>query len=639
LKQEKRTRRENPGLVAGFPETVFAHFKKLAFLSVLACVALASAAAAAEAPLAQQLIFEGPGGRVPLAQWVMHRDPADSGLARGFSRGGFSGTKVTVPNVVNPIPYSGRAGGRNYQGSVAWYRTTFQAPVAGRYALSFQSANYRAEVWVDGRSLGAHRGSYLPFQMRATLAPGPHTAVVRVDWRHPEQQAREGFHRTWFNWGGLQGEVELRPIGPSDLTAPTIVSTLTPDGQATVKVSVQVSNYGPARTLTPEGSLVHGAQAIHLSFPGMTLASGQTATATASVTVKEPALWSPAAPNLYELQLAVGSESSYSARVGLRQLTWHGQDVFLNGQRLRLHGATIQEDVPGHGDALSPADQDALVADLKAIGANAVRAQHPLDPALLERLDAAGLLVWQGVGPVEGAGMWYSTTPRLLGEAEQQVRTAAAADALHPSIFAWNLVDEVAGNGRDEAEVRYVRDSTRWLHANDPTRMVAVDIWGRHPPVHAGSLYSEVDAVAITDYTGWYEAPHDTPAQLVARMRARLAAMERTFPAKVLVISEFGAESNGLNSPGSPGSYAFQSRLLQAHIGVYEADPRLSAMFVWVLRDYPLTPSFSGGSIHRVLKHLKLIEGLNQKGLFTYAGRPKPAAGAVARMFKALPPG
>ena len=62
-------------------------------------------------------------------------------------------------------------------------------------------------------------------------------------------------------------------------------------------------------------------------------------------------------------------------------------------------------------------------------------------------------------------------------------------------------------------------------------------------------------------------------------------------------------------------------------------------MLVWVLRDYPLTPSFSGGSIHRVLTHLRLIEGLNQKGLFTYPGRAKPAAAVVARLFKALPAG
>ena len=36
---------------------------------------------------------------------------------------------------------------------------------------------------------------------------------------------------------------------------------------------------------------------------------------------------------------------------------------------------------------------------------------------------------------------------------------------------------------------------------------------------------------------------------------------------------------------------------------------------------------------------MKLIEGINQKGLFTYGESAKPAAGVVARLFKALPKG
>jgi hypothetical protein len=355
------------------------------------------------------------------------------------------------------------------------------------------------------------------------------------------------------------------------------------------------------------------------------------------VSVPEPALWSPTSPSLYQLTLAVGHECSYSARVGLRQIAWHGGHVYLNGQLLQLHGASIQEDALGHGDALTPGDENRIVAELQAIGANAVRSQHPLYPSLLERLDAAGILVWQGIGPVEGAAMWYETTPALLAAAESQARTAAIAAQLHPSIFAWNLVDEIAENGRDADEVHYVESMTRWLHAHDPGRMVAVDVWGDHPPTHPGALYREVDAVAETDYSGWYDHPEDPPAAVSAEISRRLQAMQRTFAGKVLVISEFGAESNGLNPPGSPGSYDFQSQLLARHIDIYKADPELSGMFIYLLRDYPLTPTFEGGSIHQALPHVRLIEGLDQKGLFTYAGRPKPAAGVVARLYKALP--
>jgi Glycosyl hydrolases family 2, TIM barrel domain/Glycosyl hydrolases family 2 len=611
--------------------------KRLLLVATLLCVLVTSGAA--KAPPLQSVIFEGPSGRLPLTEWVLRKDPGDRGEALGWTAGGFAGSTVALPNVVDPTPFSGRAGARNYRGALAWYRTSIQTRSPGLYALDFQSANYLASVWIDGHAVGSHRGSYLPFGFVRRLSAGTHTLVVRVDWRNPARQAREGFHRTWFNWGGLNGEVDLRALGQSDLQHPAIQTTLSPAGQATVTVSVEIHNYGTARTVTPHGSLQREGAAIPLGFPELQLAAGQTRTATATATVERPALWTPASPSLYQLELAVPGESSYNARVGLRQISWHGGAAYLNGARLRLHGATVQEDTLGHGDALSPADQEQIVQELKQIGANVVRAQHPLDPALLERLDANGLLVWQGIGPVEGAGMWYSTTPALLAAAEAQARTAVGAAQLHPSIFAWNLVDEVARNGRDQAEVAYVTNTGRWLHSHDPGRMVAVDVWGSHPPTQAGPIYSEADAIAETDYTGWYNSPHASPAEQMTQMRQRLNAMARTFAGKVLVISEFGAESNAKNREGAPGSYAFQSNLLARHIKVYEEDPRLSAMMIWLLRDYPLTPEFSGGSIHRVIKHLKLIEGINGKGLFAYGGKPKPAVGVIARLFKALPAG
>ena len=608
---------------------------------LLASGALAGSVADAQAPTSEPLILEGPGGRSALTRWTMRRDAANRGVALGFTRGSFGGTAVTVPNVVEPAPYAGAGGETNYQGSVAWYRTSFQAPAAGQYALTFQSANYRATVWIDGHELGSHRGSYLPFEFRAALAAGAHAVVVRIDWRNPGGQDREGFHRTWFNWGGLDGEVEVRMIGASELSQPTLRTTLTPDSpaasEARVVVSVQVRNNGEARTITPHGTLSNGTQTIDLSFAPVELARGQSVSDSATATVAAPALWSPGHPNLYALSLEVPRESSYTARVGLRQLTWHGGSAYLNGQLLKLHGVSVQEDARGHGDALTAADENTIMQELAALKVNVVRSQHPLDPALLERLDAAGILVWQGVGPVEGAGVWFSTTARQRAEAEAQARTAVVAAQLHPSIFAWNLADEIANNGRDASEVEYVRNLTSWLHAHDPTRMVAVDVWGDHPPVVAGSLYAGVDAVAETDYEGWYDDPHDTAAQLAARMRARLAAMERTFSNRVLVISEFGAESNTLNAPGAPGSYGYQARVLEAHIKVYESDPRVTAMMVWLLRDYPLTPTFDGGSIHSKLPQVRLIEGLSQKGLFTYEARPKPAVATVAHLYGALP--
>ena len=182
-----------------------------------------------------------------------------------------------------------------------------------------------------------------------------------------------------------------------------------------------------------------------------------------------------------------------------------------------------------------------------------------------------------------------------------------------------------------------MRSLGAWLHRYDPERLVAIEVWGTHPPAFAGPIYAGADAVSETDYTGWYDDARASSSRQRALIRVRLAAMERTFAGKVLVISEFGAEANSLNPPGAPGSYSFQARLLERHISVYEHDRKLTGMLIWNLRDFPLIPAFLGGSILARLPGVHLVEGMLEKGLFTYAGAAKPAMSAVARLFKALP--
>src|SRR6202035_3658390 len=128
---------------------------------------------------------EGPTGRTLLSRSTLATDPSNRGLARGWQRGGCSGRSVTVPNDVDPTQYKGSAGQRNYEGSVAWYRTSFTASATATYAFDFSSANFRATAYLDGKAIASHRGSYLPFEGRAALAAGQHTLVVRIDWRDP----------------------------------------------------------------------------------------------------------------------------------------------------------------------------------------------------------------------------------------------------------------------------------------------------------------------------------------------------------------------------------------------------------------------------------------------------------------------
>ncbi len=72
---------------------------------------------------------------------------------------------------------------------ICWYRRTLRLPpdAAGRSVLlKFEGAMNVADVWLDGRRIGAHLGGYLPFVLDLSdgLTPGQdHLLAVRLDNR------------------------------------------------------------------------------------------------------------------------------------------------------------------------------------------------------------------------------------------------------------------------------------------------------------------------------------------------------------------------------------------------------------------------------------------------------------------------
>ena len=155
----------------------------------------------------------------------------------------------------------------------------------------------------------------------------------------------------------------------------------------------------------------------------------------------------------------------------------------------------------------------------------------------------------------------------------RRVRLNVLQARLHPSVVAWNLANEVAGNGHYGGQPEYVDAAAQLVHRLDPGRPTAVDVWGTHMPDRAGFMYRHIDAVGATNYEGWYDDTLAPPATVQAGIDSWLARLRATFPGKVLIVSEFGAEANALNAPGTPGSESFQANLLTRHIRTYEATP------------------------------------------------------------------
>src|SRR5204862_1625244 len=117
--------------------------------------------------------------------WYDRPDPAGTGTREGFQ---------TSPSLTGwraaSIPMAANAGDfslASYTGSVHWYRNDFVLPRGGRDAkwfFRFESVNYRAKAWLNGRLLGTHVGAYLPFELAAGRPrKGTNHLVVRVDSR------------------------------------------------------------------------------------------------------------------------------------------------------------------------------------------------------------------------------------------------------------------------------------------------------------------------------------------------------------------------------------------------------------------------------------------------------------------------
>jgi hypothetical protein len=251
---------------------------------------------------------------------------------------------------------------------------------------------------------------------------------------------------------------------------------------------------------------------------------------------------------------------------------------------------------------------------------------------MLDRLDAAGILVWQVIGPWEPAGSWYANTPAQVAAVRDRALRTAEQQQAHAAIVAWSLTNEASGAGRP-AQQRYVTQTARRLHALDPTRPVAADLWGSNLPSANGQLFSDLDAIGITDYVGWYDALDRSPAEQDALTAERLARMRGLFPHKPLVVAEVGAAGSERIAGDAFGSLRFQAQLLSRRVSALRADPNLSGTIVWCLRDYALRPDFRGGSVLLARPGLTLTPGLNEKGLFDYEDKAKPALASVRRAF------
>jgi beta-glucuronidase len=562
--------------------------------------------------------------------------PAPVDLARGweFARAPTGPwERVTVPHVMD-----GRPASEVFAGGTAWYRLRFRAPRAapgGGWALRFDGVRRRAEVFLNGRRIGANDDPYTPFSLPAegVRQGAENLLVVRVDNRRTP-----GWREGWWNWGGITRGVRLTPRGQVTLRGVGLLPEV--DCEGSCRAAVVVDGWLESSARTPQRPLVSvrlrppdGGPLTERTVRMRTVKPGETARVRFRVPVAgDPKLWAPERPQLYlaDVQARLGErvEDVQSDRVGLRTVRVAGGRLELNGRRVVLRGASIQEDMPGRGPALTDADIDEIVRELKAIGANVTRAHYLLDERLLDRFDEEGILVWSQ-SPV------YHRDVQLRSDegrnaALDSVRRTVLEARRHPSVLTHSVANELSPNPDENPTTKAFLDAARGMTADlDPTVPASVDILG-WPGFERQATYARFDLLGVNSYFGWYEGDEQHSTARLGHLEPFLQRLHGQYPEQALVMTEFGAESTMDGPAHVKETFAFQTEYLRRNLALLKRLDFMNGAIYWTLREFAVKPDWDGGAQREDV----VRDGIHDKGLLEYeTGKRKPAWNVAAQDF------
>ncbi len=609
-------------------------------------LALLAAAAGALAPSAQAadgitrgtIYRDAPDSRYLVGgDWLFRLDTAGVGLNQNFQRetktDGWA--KTTVPNAWN----AGDNSVASMLGTVGWYRKDFRLPDKRRrmsWILRFESVNYRAKIWLNGKPIGANTGAHLPFEIRvprsALKREGTNRLVVRVDNRRrsndfpPASEAPDGSPGGgWWNYGGLLREVYLQRVDGVDITnvrvRPKIACRTC---AATVDVRVTVRNFAD-RTLALRMTGTYGRRGLGLG--AKRVPAGSFATFSARIRIAKPRLWSPASPKLYgvKLRLASGGRKlvGYHLQSGIRSVKVIDGRLSLNYQPMDFRGMGLHEDDPKMGFAIDSARRRQIVAQVKEVGATVIRSHYPLHPEMFELADREGVLIWSEI-PVYGMKTKNFKQPEVRRLAARELEQNILANGNHPSVMLWSLGNELSARpGPTQAD--YIRRATAQAHALDPDRPVGIAVAG-YPAAGCRPQYAPLDVVGIGEYFGWYPGPN---GQLADReiLPDFLDQLRACYPKKGIIVDEFGAEANRPGPVEEKGTYEYQQDFVNYHLNVFASKPWLSGAIYWTIQEFRVRPNWDGGNP-------RPNPPIHEKGLLRFDGTKKPAWFDVERLYK-----
>ena len=416
--------------------------------------------------------------------WRFHKGAVEGAETKEFNDKDW--TVVSLPDGIEYLPTEA-SGCINYQGEV-WYRKHFTPDAAlkgKKLFLHFEAIMGKSKVFVNGKLLTEHFGGYLPVIADVTDVldwNGDNVIAVWADNSddpsYPPGKAQDVLDYTYF--GGIYRDCWLIAHNNVFITDPNYENEVAggglfvafgkvSDALAEVQLKIHVRN----ATKNPFSGRVEymllqpdGTEVARLSDK-IQVKVGRATTVSDRMPVKQPMLWTPSTPTLYNLLVRVLDKEGnvidgYRRRIGIRSIEFKGKDGFyLNGRPYGkpLIGANRHQDFAVVGNAVANSIHWRDAKKLKDVGMEIIRNAHcPQDPAFMDACDELGLFV---IVNTPGWQFW-NDAPEFAQRVYSDIRNLVRRDRNHPSVWLWEPIlnetwypADFAKNTRDIVDAEY----------------------------------------------------------------------------------------------------------------------------------------------------------------------------------------
>ena len=394
--------------------------------------------------------------------WRFHKGDVEGAHKKEFNDNTWK--MVSLPDGMELLPVEA-SGCSNYQG-IVWYRKHFR-PEAGlkdkKIFLHFEAIMGKCTIWLNGKQIKDHTGGFLPIIVDITeKLDWNSNNVIAVqannsnDPSYPPGKPQETLDFAYF--GGIYRDCWLIAHHRVHITDPNYEQQTAGGGlfisygevsekTADIRFDLHIRNEkkqtfkGAAsfELINKEGKTVK-----HLTKP-LNIAADSARITTSTVRLKQPHLWSPDDPYLYQVVVKIKDNKGqvidgYMQRMGIRSLEFKaGQGFWLNGKPYedKIIGANRHQDFAVVGNALSNSLHWRDAKKLRDAGFKLIRnAHYPQDPAFMDACDELGLFV---IVNTPGWQFW-NDKPSFANHVVDDIRQMVRRDRNHASVWLWEPI-------------------------------------------------------------------------------------------------------------------------------------------------------------------------------------------------------